>query len=160
MIKLLKKDSSPFLNVLHKLTDKRFSFNIVHSFDSGIHGYNLEMSFMGDFIASCTIPEFYTTTAVDCLIDLLNYADKQNHSNYFNKFGVSFQIYHNKLNGKNYFLFRKKEGDKWVKISDKVASYILEQNDITINGLWDNVVSYYQHDCYYNVNLKGELTQC
>ena len=157
MTKLLKKDSVPFLKVLHKLTDKRFSFNIVHTFDLGVQGYNLEMSFMGDFVASCSIPEFHITTAVDCLIDLINYADKQNHSDYFDKFGVSFEIYHCKnLNGKNYYSFRKNEGKKWVKISDKVASYILEQNDIVINGLCDSVVSYCQYDCYYNVNLKGD----
>ena len=156
-MKLLKKDSVPFLNVLHKLTDKRFSFNIIHTFDSGEQGYSLEMSFMGDFVASCSIPEFHITTAVDCLIDLINYADKQNHSDYFDKFGVSFEIYHCKnLNGKNYYSFRKNEGEKWVKISDKVATYILEQNDIVINGLCDSVVSYCQYDCYYNVNLKGD----
>ena len=157
MTNLLKKDSVPFLNVLHKLADKRFSFSIVHSFDSGVQGYSLEMSFMGDFVASCSIPEFHITTAVDCLIDLINYADKQNHSDYFDKFGVSFEIYHCKnLNGKNYYSFRKNEGYKWVKISDKVASYILAQNDIVINGLYDSVVSYCQYDCYYNINLKGE----
>ena len=155
--KLFKKDSGPFLNVVHKLADKRFSFNIVHSFDLGVQGFNLEMSFMGDFVASCSIPDFHITTAVDCLIDLLNYADMQNHSNYFDKFGVPFEIYHCKnLNGKNYYSFRKNEGDKWVKISDKVASYILEQNDIAINGLCDSVVSYCQYDCYYNINLKGD----
>ena len=156
MAKLIKKDSVPFLKVLHKLADKRFSFNIVHSFNSGVQGYSLEMSFMGDFVASCSIPEFHITTAVECLIDLINYADKQSHGDYFDKFGVSFEIYHNKLNGKNYYSFRKKEGDKWVKISDKVVSYILEQNDIVINGLYDSVVSYCQYDCYYNVNLKGD----
>lgn len=156
MTKLLKKESVPFLKVLHKLTDKRFSFSIVHSFDSGVQGFNLNMYFMNDFVASCSIPEFHITTAVDCLIDLINYADKQNHSDYFDKFGISFEIYHNKLNGKNYFLFRKNEGDKWVKISDKIASYILEQNDIAINGLCDSVLSYCQYACYYNINLKGD----
>ena len=157
MSKLPKKESVPFLNVVHKLTDKRFSFNIVHSFKSGEQDFNLEMSFMGDFVASCSIPDFHITTAVDCLIDLLNHADMQNHSNYFDKFGISFEIYHCKnLNGKNYFSFRKNDSDKWVKISDKVASYILEQNDIAINGLYDSVVSYCQYDCYYNINLKSE----
>ena len=94
MTKLVKKDSVPFLNVLHKLADKRFSFNIVHTFDLCVQGYSLEMSFMGDFVASCSIPDFHITTAVDCLIDLINYADKQSHSEYFDKFGISFQIYH------------------------------------------------------------------
>ena len=156
MTKLLKKESVPFLKVLHKLTDNRFSFNIVYSFDSGIQGFNLEMSFMGDFVASCSIPDFHITTAVDCLIDLINYADKQNHSEYFDKFGISFEIYHCKnLNGKNYFSFRKNEGYKWVKISTKLASYILEQNDISIDVLCDGVFSCCQIDCYYNINLKG-----
>ena len=156
-MKLLKKDSGPFLNVLHKLADKRFSFIIVHSFDSGVQGLNLEMYFMGDFVSSCSIPEFHIATAVDCLIDLLNYADMQNHSNYFDNFGISFEIYHCKnLNGKNYYSFRKNISDKWVKISDKVASYILGQNDISIVGLCDNVISHCQYDCYYNVNLKSE----
>ena len=52
-------------------------------------------------------------------------------------------------------LFKKDARDKWVKISDKLASYILEQNDISIDGLYDNVVSYHLYDWYYNVNLKG-----
>ena len=156
MSKLFKKDTKQFINALHKLTDNRFSFNIVHSFNSGEQGYSLEMSFMGDFIASCSIPDFHITTAVDCLIELINHADKQNHCAYFRWCGASFEIYHCKnLNGKNYFSFRKNDGDKWVKISDKLASYILEQNDISIDGLCDNVVSYCQYDCYYNVNLKG-----
>ena len=155
-MKLLKKDTKPFLNVLHKLTDSRFSFNIVHSFNSGVQGFNLEMSFMGDFVASCSIPDFDITTAADCLIDLVNYADKQNHSDYFDKFGIAFEIYYCKnLNGKTYYSFRKNDGCKWVKISDKLAGYILEQNDIAINGLCDNVVSYCQYDCYYSVNLNG-----
>lgn len=155
-MKLFKKDTLSFLNVLHKLTDNRFNFNIVHSFDSGEQGFNLEMYFMNDFVASCSIPDFDITTALDCLIGFINYVDKQNHSDYFDKFGIAFELYHNKLNGKNYFSFRKNEGDKWVKISDKVASYILEQKDISIDDFCDNVVSYCQYDCYYNVNLKGD----
>ena len=34
---------------------------------------------------------------------------------------------------------------------------ILEQNDISIEGVCGNVVSYCQYDCYYDVNLKGGL---
>ena len=52
-------------------------------------------------------------------------------------------------------LFKKHDSDKWVKISDQLASYILAQNDISINGLCDNVVSFCRYDCYYDVNLKG-----
>ena len=157
MSKLFKKDTKQFINALHKLTDKRFSFNIVHTFEHGVISYSLETSFCGNYIVSCSIPDFDITTAVDCLIDLLNYADKQNHNDYFDKFGISFKIYHCKnLNGKNYYSFRKSDSDNWVKISDKLASYILEQNDIAINELCDNVVSYCQFDCYYDVNLKGE----
>ena len=156
MTKLFKKDSAPFLKVLYKLTDKRFSFNIVRNFENGVIGYSLETSFCGNYIASCSIPEFHITTAVDCLIDLVNYAELKHDQAYFDKFGISFKIYHCKnLNGKTYFSFKKNDNDKWVKISDKLASYILECNDISIDGLCDNVVSYCQYDCYYNVNLKG-----
>ena len=156
MNKLFKKDTKQFLNALHKLTDKRFSFNIVHSFENGVMGYSLETSFCGNFIASCTITDFHITTAVDCLIDLVNYAELKHDQAYSEKFGISFKIYHCKnLNEKNYFAFKKHASDKWVKISDKLASYILEQNDILIDCLIDNVVSYWQYDCYYNVNLKG-----
>ena len=157
MSKLFKKDTKQFLNALHKLTDNRFSFNIVHSFENGVIGYSLETSFCGNYIATCSIPDFDITTAVDCLIDLVNYAELKNNQAYFDNYGISFKIYHCKnLNGKNYYSFRKNEGKKWVKISDKVASYILEQNDIVINGLCDNVASYYQYDCYYNINLKED----
>ena len=41
------------------------------------------------------------------------------------------------------------------KLTDKLAAYILEQNDISIDGLCDNVVSYCQYDCYYDINMKG-----
>lgn len=156
MNKLFKKDTKQFINALHKLTDKRFSFNIVHSFNDGVIGYNLETSFCGNFIASCSIPDFDITTAVDCLIDLVNYAELEHEQSYFDMFGISFKIYHCKnLNEKNYFSFKKHASDKWVKIADKLASYILEQNDILIDGLYDNVVSYHLYDCYYDVNLKG-----
>ena len=163
MSKLFKKDTKQFLSTLHKLTDRRFSFNIVQSYNEGVIGYSLETSFCGNYIASCSIPDFHITTAVDCLIDLVNYAELKHDQDYFNAFGVSFKIYHCKnLNGKNYFSFKKNDSDKWVKISHKLASYILEQNDISINGLCDNVVSYCQnvvsycqYDCYYDVNLKG-----
>lgn len=157
MSKLLKKDIKPFLNVLYKLTDERFKFSIIPSFKNGEMGYNLEMYFCNDFVASCSIPDFDITTAVDCLIDILNYSEKQNHADYFDKFGISFKLYYCKnLNGKTYYSFKKRDNDKWVKISDKLAAYILEQNDISIDGLCDNVVSYCQYDCYYNVNLRGE----
>ena len=156
MSKLFKKDIKQFINVLNKLTDKRFDFNIVHGFENGENVFNLEMYFCNDFIASCSIPDFDITTAVDCLIDLVNYAELQHDKDYFDKFGISFKIYHCKnLNEKNYFSFKKHASDKWVKISDKLASYILEQNDISIDGLYDNVVSYHLYDCYYDVNLKG-----
>ncbi len=156
MTKLFKKDTTQFINALHKLTDKRFSFNIVHSFENDVIGYSLEASFCGNFIASCSIPDFDITTAVDCLIDLVNYAELKHDQAYFNNSGISFKIYHCKnLNGKNYFSFKKHDSDNWVKISPKLASYILEQNDISINGLYDNFGSYYQYDCYYNINLKG-----
>ena len=156
MNKLLKKDAKPFLNVLYKLTDERLKFSIVSSFNNGEIGYSLETYFCNTFIASCSIPDFDITTAVDCLIDLLNYSELQNHAKYFDKIGISFELYHCKnLNGKNYYSFRKCTGDKWTKISDKLALYILDQNDIEIDGLCDNVVSYCQYDCYYDVNLKG-----
>ena len=158
MNKLLKKDTKPFLNTLHKLTDKRFNFNIVRSYENENNGYSLEMSFCGNYIASCSIPDFDITTAVDCLIDLLNYSELKHDQAYFDKFGISFKIYHCKnLNSKNYYSFKKNDSDKWVKISDKLAAYILDQNNILIDGLCDNVVSYCQYDCYYDVNLKGGL---
>ena len=157
MSKLFKKDTKQFLNALHKLTDKRFSFNIVHSFENGVMGYSLETLFCGKHIASCSIPDFDITTAVDYLIDLVNYTELKHNQAYFDKFGISFKIYHCKnLNEKNYFSFKKHDSDKWVKISDKLASYILEQNDISIRGLCDSVVSSWQYDCYYDVNLKGD----
>ena len=156
MSKLFKKDTKQFINALHKLTDKRFSFNIVNSYENGAMRYSLETSFCGNFIATCSIKDFDVTTAVDCLIDLVNYIELKHDQAYFDKVGISFKIYHCKnLNGKNYYTFKKHDSDKWVKISDKLASYILEQNDISINGLCDNVGSYCQYDCYYNVNLKG-----
>lgn len=154
-MKLFKKDTKPFLNVLHKLTDNRFSFNIVKRHRDNDFKYDVEMSFCGDYVASSEIIEFHQECAFDCLIDLIQYADKQNRSDYFSKLGVSFEIYHNKLNGKNYFSFRKNDSDKWVNINQGLASYILEQNDIEIDGLCDNVVSCCEYDTYYKVCLKG-----
>ena len=107
MNKLFKKDIKQFINALHKLTDNRFSFNIVHSFENGVMGYSLETSFCRNFIASCSISDFDITTAVDCLIDLVNCAELKHDQAYFDKVGISFKIYHCKnLNGKNYFSFK------------------------------------------------------
>lgn len=156
MSNLFKKDTKRFLSALHKLTDKRFSFNIIQCFENGKLGYSLEMYFCNDFVVSCSIPDFDITTAVDCLIDSVNYAELKSNQAYFDEFGISFKIYHCKnLNGKNYYSFKKRVGDKWVKISDNLASYILEQKDIVISCLCDNVVSYYEYVCYYDINLKG-----
>ena len=90
MSKLFKKDTKRFLSTLYKLTDKRFSFNIVHSFENGENVFNLEMYFMNDFIASCSIPDFDITTAVDYLIDLVNYSELKNNQAYFDNYGISF----------------------------------------------------------------------
>ena len=119
MSKLFKKDTKPFLNTLHKLTDKRFSFNVARSFENGVMGYSLNIYFCGNYITSCSIQDFDIKTAVDCLIDLVNYAELKHDQAYFDQFGISFKIYRCKnLNGKNYYSFKKHDGDKWVKISE------------------------------------------
>ena len=152
-MKLLKKDTKPFLNVLYKLTDNRFKFSLVHSADNHL---SIEMYFCDVYTCSSSINDFTIESAFDCLIDLIVYADKQDNQSYFNKLGVSFEIYHNKLNGKNYYSFRKNDSDKWVKISQHLASYILCCNDIEIDCLRDNVVSYCQYDAYYKILLRDE----
>ena len=152
-MKLLKKDTKPFLDVLYKLTDNRFKFNLVYSVDDRL---NVEMYFCDAYICSSSIQDFTIESAFDCLIDLIAYTDKQDNKSYFNKFGVSFEIYHNKLNGKNYYSFRKNDSDKWVKISQHLASYILDCNDIEINGLHESFVSYSQYDTYYKILLRDE----
>ena len=152
-MKLLKKDTKPFLNVLYKLTDSRFKFNIIHSVDDRL---SVEMYFCDAYICSSSIQDLSIYSAFDCLIDLIVYTDKQNNQSYFNKFGVSFEIYHNKLNGRNYYSFRKNDSYKWVKISQHLASYILDCNDIEITGLYDSFVSYCEHDTYFKVLLRDE----
>jgi len=154
-MKLLKKDTQPFLNVLHKLTDDRYSFNIVRRYYDNEFKYNVEMSFYGEYVASSEITEFCVTSAFDCLVALIQYAEKQKYKEYFSSLGLSFEIYHNRLNGKNYYLFRKNGFDKWTKISHKLANYILEQNDIECEGLCDNVISYCEYDTYYKIKLLG-----
>lgn len=150
-MKLLKKDTKPFLGVLHKLTDNRFKFNIVHSADNRL---SVEMYFCDVYTCSSSIQDFTIESAVDCLIDLIVYADKQDNQSYFSQVGVSFEIYHNKLNGKNYYSFRKNDSSNWVKMSNCLASYILDCNDIEISGLHDNVVSCCQYDTYFKVLLR------
>lgn len=152
-MKLLKKDTKPFLNVLHKLTDQRFKFNIVCSADNRL---SVEMYFCNVYTCSSTIEDLSIHSAFDCLIDLIVYAEKQDNKSYFNKLGVSFEIYHNKLNGKNYYLFRKNDSSNWVKINQHLASYTLDCNDIEIDVLYDNVVSYGQYDAYYKILLRYE----
>ena len=152
-MKLLKKDTKPFLNVLHKLTDHRFKFNIVHSADNRL---SVEMYFCNVYTCSTSIEDFTIESAFDCLIDLIVCAEKQDNKSYFNAFGVSFEIYHNKLNGKNYYSFRKNDSSNWVKISKSLASCILDCDDIEISGLCDNVVSYCQYDAYFKVLLRDE----
>ena len=150
-MKLLKKDTKPFLNVLYKLTDNRFKFNIVHSADNRL---SVEMYFCDVYTCSSSIQDLSIHSAFDCLIDLIVYTEKQDNADYLNEFGVSFEIYYNRLNGKNYYSFRKNDGDKWVKISQHLAFYILDCNDIEIDGLFDNFVSYCQYDAYYKILLR------
>ena len=152
-MKLLKKDTKPFLDVLHKLTDNRFKFNIVHSADNRL---SIEMYFCDVYTCSSPIQDFTIESAVDCLIDLIAYAEKQDNLHYLNAFGVSFTIYHNRLNGKNYYSFRKNDSDKWVKISQHLASYILDCNDIEINRLCDNFISYCQYNTYFKLLLRDK----
>ena len=152
-MKLLKKDTKPFLGVLHKLTDSRFKFNIVHSADNRL---NVEMYFCNVYTCSSSIQDFTIESAFDCLIDLIVYTEKQDNQSYFNTFGVSFEISHNKLNGKNYYSYRKNDSDEWVKISQPLASYILDCNDIEISGLHGSFVSYCEYDTYYRILLRDE----
>ena len=49
-MKLLKKDTKPFLNVLYKLTDNRFKFNIVRSAEKIVN--KLKSDFVYSFIIS------------------------------------------------------------------------------------------------------------
>ncbi len=152
-MKLLKKDTKPFFNVLHKLTDNRFKFNIVRNADNRL---NVEMYFCDVYTCSSLIENFTIESAFDCLIDLIVYAEKQNNQSYFNKVGVSFEIYHNKLNGKNYYSYRKNDSNNWVKINKFLASHILGCNDIEISGLHESVVLYCQYDTYYKILLRDE----
>ena len=157
MTKLLRKDSKPFFKVLEKLTDSRYNFNINHDFKNVENAYKLDMYFNHEFVASCSIPDFDITTAIDCLIDLINCEEKQSYVDYFNSLGVSFKLYHCKnINGKNFYSFRKYDSDKWTKISNKLAEYILKQKDISIEVEYDNVLNTLQYDGYYDINLKGE----
>ena len=49
-----------------------------------------------------------------------------------------------------------KVGFKTMKhINELNLNHAFIVNDIAIDGLCDNVVSYCQYDCYYNINLKG-----
>lgn len=149
-----KKQFTDFVKVLYKLTDSRFKFSMYRTSNDGT--YRIEMHFCNKLVADTTCDDIHPHNAVDCLIDLVMCSEHKTNVDYFNQFGVSFEIYHNKLNGKNYFSFRKNESYKWVKISHILASYILECNDIAIDGLCDNVVSYCEYDCYYKVCIKGD----
>ena len=153
-MKLLKKDTKPFLNVLYKLTDTRFDFNLIHSADGRL---SVEMYFCDTYICSSSIQDLSIYSAFDCLIDLIVYTDKQNNQSYFNKLGVSFEIYRNRLNGKNYYSYRKNDSSNWVKISKDLASYILDCDDIEINGLHESFVSYCEHDTYFKVLLLKDM---
>lgn len=73
-MKLLKKDTKPFLNVLYKLTDNRFKFVIVNN---PTFGLSVEMYFCDTFTCSSSVSELSIESALDCLIDLIVYADKQ-----------------------------------------------------------------------------------
>ena len=54
-MKLLKKDTKPFLGVLHKLTDNRFKFSLVRSADDRL---SVEMYFCDEYICSSPIQDF------------------------------------------------------------------------------------------------------
>lgn len=145
------------LHVLNKIADNRFKFNFYIA--PCCEKINIEMYFCNNLVSVCASdiddlnndPELF---AFDSLVWLVKYAELRHDVTYFEKIGINFELYLNKLNGKNYFSFRKNESAKWVKISQYLAKCIIESNDIEINGLCDNVVSYREYDCYYTVNIK------
>lgn len=154
MKKPKKKDLQKFYHVLNKLTDSRYKFSVYLNPD--LKTYRVEMYFCHEYVCSSNFEEFTQESALDCLIDMILYSEKQSNTEYFDKFGISFEIYYNNLNFKGYYMFRKDESCKWVKISKNLAKCIIEQKDIIVNGLCDNVVSYCQYDCYYNILIKGD----
>ena len=151
---MLKSDLKVFQNTLQKLTDDRFNF-VTYKTPSDSIG--IMMYFCGNHVASSyTLKDELTAlNAFDVLIDLIMYSELKHDQAYFEKIGVSFEIYYNCLNGKNYYSFRKNDSSKWVNISKQLAKYILEQNDIIIEGLYDNYVSFCQYDCYYKIAIKS-----
>ena len=153
-MQIKKSEIKQYLSIFNKLTDIRFNFNICSSYSEqlGMH-YKVEMYFMNEYVCSSTFDhtDMCPSSAFECLVDLIVYAEKQTNQDYFNRFGVSFEIYHNRLNGKDYFKFRKNECDKWVNINYDLAKSIIESE--YAEGLCDNVVSYREYDCYYKVNI-------
>lgn len=154
-MKLSKTQVKPFLKTLQKLTDNRFTFGIVQNFKD-TNKYDLSLHFCDSFVASTAIidNDFSPENAFDCLVALIQDEHKYSSMPYFDCFGVSFEIYHNCLNGKNYYSFRKNDSDKWVKISKHLAAYILENNEIKIDGKIDNCNNGWQYDAYYYCYLK------
>ena len=149
-----KSDLKTFVKTLQKLTDDRFKFNLYKTPSDSI---GIMMFFCDKHVStSYTLKDELTAlNALDVLIDLIKYAELKSDHTYFEKVGVSFEIYSNQLNGKSYYLFRKNEASKWVNISQPLAKYILSQNDIDVDGLYDNYVSYCQYDCYYQITIKS-----
>ena len=149
-----KSEIKQYLSIFNKLTDKRFNFNICSSYNQllGTH-YKVEMYFMNEYVCSSTFDhtDMCPGNAFECLVDLFCYAEKQTNEDYFNRFGVSFEIYHKKLNGRDYFKFRKNWDAKWVNINYDLAKTIIESE--YTKCLRDNVFSYHEYDCYYKVNI-------
>lgn len=156
--KIKNVDLIKFYSVLSKLTDDRFNFSVYRN--PNLQDFRIEMYYCNEYITSTNFEEFHQFEAFDCLVDLIknciDYEEIEKQNAFFYKFGVSFELYHNKLSGKNYFSFRKDESEKWVKISKELAEYILSNKEIEIDGLCDNVISYCEYDAYYHVNIKGE----
>ena len=150
-----KSEIKQYLAIFNKLTDSRFNFNICSSYNQLLDThYEVNMHFMDEYTCSSSFDhnEMCHSNAFECLVDLIVYAEKRTNEAYFNRFGVAFEIYHNKLNGNDYFKFRKNECDKWVNISYNLAEAIIGSE--YAEGLCDNVVSYREYDCYYQVNIK------
>ena len=153
-MQIKKSEIKQYLSIFNKLTDNRFNFNICSSYNQllDMH-YEVNMHFMNQYVCSSYFDhtDMCPSNAFECLADLIAYAEKQTNQDYFNSFGVSFEIYHNRLNGKDYFKFRKNCEDKWVNINYDLAKTIIESE--YTKGLCDNVVSYHEYDCYYQVNI-------
>lgn len=135
------------MHVLNKLTDRRYLFSIYLNPD--LTSYRCEMYFCDELMS--IVEDIDDMTAFEVLIQLA--------ANTFKVCNIEFYIYHNSLQSKTFYSFRRYSHEKWRRISNDLAHEILTTRSdcVRLYGEVDNYVSTVKYDSYHHISLSAPM---